>query len=85
MADWMRLFVLSPHIRVLLINEIPAGGDVPALRLEARVFDQCVERSFPMSTQAEADFGFSVTDELSVAYWLTDEGAKREAEHARRL
>jgi hypothetical protein len=85
MADWMRLFVLSPHVRVLVINEVPAGGDVPALRLEAKVFDHDVERRFPMRTQDEADYGFAVTDELSVAYWLTTEGAKREADHARCL
>lgn len=85
MADWLRLYQLSPHIRVLVINELPAGGSSPAIRLEARVFDEHVEQTFPMQTQAEADFGFSVTDELSVAYWLEGQGAKREASHARCL
>ena len=82
MADWMRLFQLSPPIRVLLINEQPAGAEAPGLRLEARVFEHHVERHFPMESQADADYGFSVTDELSVAYWLQGEGEKREALNA---
>lgn len=85
MADWLKLFVLAPHIRVLIVNEGPAGGSAPALRLEAQVFGHHVETHFPMRSQAEADFGFMVTDELSVAYWLEGEGAKREADHARCL
>lgn len=85
MADWMKLFVLSPHIRVLAVNEAPAGGPACVVRLEARVFGHSVERQYGHATQDEADFEFGRLDPVSVAAWLQSEGAKREAEHARRM
>lgn len=83
MADWLRLFVLSPHIRVLAINEAPAGGPVGVVRLEARVFGHTVEGQYNLPTQAEADYEFAKLDAAGVAGWLAHEGAKREADHAR--
>lgn len=85
MADWMRLFVLAPNVRVLAINEAPAGGPVGVIRLEARVFGHSVERQFSHQTQDEADYQFGRLDPASVANWLASEGAKREADHARCL
>lgn len=83
MADWLRIFPLSTHIRVVAVNEVPAGGTEPAIRLQARVYDTTVEKRFPMSSQAEADFGFGELDDTAVAHWLAGEGAKREAARAR--
>lgn len=85
MADWLKLFVLAPHIRVLAINEIPGGGDAPKVRLEANVFGHRVEKTFDFSSRAEADYGFAQLDDVAVAYWLEGEGAAREADHARCL
>ena len=85
MADWMRLFVLAPHVRVLAINEAQAGGPDGVIRLEARVFGHSVERQFDHPSQAEANYQFGRLDPVSVANWLASEGAKREAEHARCL
>lgn len=82
MADWLKVFVLAPHVRVLAVNELPAGGTESAVRLEANVFGHHVEKRFTMTSQAEADFGFAEMSEIGAAYWLASEGAKREASHA---
>lgn len=71
MADWMKVFKLAPHIVAVAINELPGGGDCPALRLEARVFDETLNDRAVWSRQEDLDHVFADLDELAMAQWIT--------------
>lgn len=85
MADWFKFFHLSPHIRVVATNMAPAGAGEIGVRLQARVFGHTVERTYPIETQAHADFEFGRLSENSIAEWLKFEGNEREAKNAGRM
>lgn len=71
MADWLKVFKLTPHIVAVAVNELPGGGDCPALRLEARVFDKTLADRAVWSSQMALDQAFADLDEWHMTQWIS--------------
>lgn len=70
MADWLKAFRVGKGGTIIAINEQPAGGLTPAIRLEARVGGSRFEETFHFSSQAKADAEFSKIDVAAAGHWL---------------
>lgn len=70
MADWLKAFRVGKSGTIIAINEMPAGGDVPAIRLEARCGQIRTEETFTFASQAEADEQFARTDSRAAFIWV---------------
>lgn len=70
MADWLKAFRVGKSGTIIAINEMPAGGDVPAIRLEARCGQVRSEETFTFASQAEADAEFARIDSRAAFVWV---------------
>lgn len=70
MADWLKAFRVGKSGTIIAINEMPAGGDVPAIRFEARCGQIRTEETFTFASQAEADAEFARIDSRGAFVWV---------------
>ena len=76
MADWLKVFRMGERQTVLAINEQPAGGSVPAIRLEARLMGRRLEQTYTFASQAEADSEFALMGSRAARQWVQEASRK---------
>lgn len=76
MADWLKVFRMGERQTVLAINEQPAGGSVPAIRLEARLMGRRLEQTYTFASQAEADSEFALMGSRAARKWVQEASRK---------